>query len=83
MPDSTTNHIQSITDSTNHITNHAGGTIAGTIGGTIVAVSAIQTENIVNTMILAAIGATTSFLVTIGVKYVWYKWISPEKKDKK
>jgi hypothetical protein len=81
MPDST-NHIQAITDSTNHITNHLGGTIAGTVGGTIVAVSAIHTENIVNTMILAAIGAATSFLVTVGVKYVWYKYIFPEKKDK-
>ena len=74
-----TNHLQTIADSTN---NHVGSTIAGTVGGTLVAVSAIHTENIVNTMILAAIGAATSFLVTVGVKYIWYKYIFPEKKEK-
>lgn len=63
--------------------SHIGSTIAGTVGGTLLAVTTIHTENIVNTIILATIGATTSFLVTIGVKYIWYKFIFPEKKDKK
>ena len=63
--------------------SHVGSTIAGTVGGTLLAVTTIHTENIVNTIILATIGATTSFLVTIGVKYIWYKYIFPDKKDKK
>ena len=62
--------------------SHIGSTIAGTVGGTLLAVTSIHTENIVNTIILATIGAVTSFLVTLGVKLIWYK-IFPEKKDKK
>ena len=62
--------------------SHIGQTIAGTVGGTLLAVTTIHTENIVNTIILAGIGAATSFLVTIGVKHIWYKYISPEKKNK-
>mgnify|MGYP001562907835 FL=1 len=63
--------------------SHVGSTIAGTVGGTLLAVTTIHTENIVNTIILATIGATTSFLVTIGVKYIWYKYIFQDKKNKK
>ena len=62
-------------------TNHMGGVIAGTVGGTIVSVAAIQPQSIVNTVILAGIGATTSFLVTMAIKYVWYKYIFPSKKE--
>ena len=80
MMHDSTGHIQSVSDT---LTSHIAGTVAGTLVGTAVAVSAIPSSaTIYTTMILASIGAGTSFLVTVGVKYVWYKYLFPEKKGK-
>ena len=49
-------------------------TRAGTIGGTLCCVFAsIQKDDILKTIVLAAIGATVSFLVSVFLKYLLKK----------
>jgi len=51
------------------IHNHTG-TRAGTIGGTLICLLwNLQIEDIAKTAILAAIGATVSFVVSLGLKH--------------
>ena len=46
--------------------------IAGTVGGTLLSVFAtVQPEDIVKTTVLAAIGAATSFLVSLAMKWIF------------
>jgi uncharacterized membrane protein YeaQ/YmgE (transglycosylase-associated protein family) len=50
-------------------------TIIGTISGTILSIIAtFDMQDIVKTIILAAVGATVSFLVSRGLKWLWGKW---------
>lgn len=52
-----------------HIEND---TIAGTIGGTILAIlPQLNTLDVTRTIILAAVGAVASFLVTQLCKWIW------------
>lgn len=52
-----------------HIEND---TIAGTIGGTILAIlPQLNTLDVTRTIILAAVGAVASFLVTQMCKWLW------------
>ena len=47
------------------------GTAAGTIGGTLLSVFAnIQSGDITKTIILAAVGAVVSFVVSVGLRWV-------------
>lgn len=47
-------------------------TIIGTLSGTILSVIVtIDFQDIFKTMVLAAVGAAVSFLVTKGLKWVW------------
>ena len=48
-------------------------TTIGTVSGTALALVAIPTQTILATIICAVIGATTSFLVTMGLKTLWAK----------
>jgi galactitol-specific phosphotransferase system IIC component len=50
-------------------------TLIGTISGTILSIIAtFDLQDIVKTIILAAVGAAVSFLVSRGLKWVWEKW---------
>jgi len=50
-------------------------TLIGTLSGTILSIVAtFDLQDIVKTIILAAVGATVSFLVSRGLKWVWRKW---------
>ncbi|HLV40000.1 hypothetical protein [Xanthomarina sp.] len=50
-------------------------TIIGTVSGTILSILAtFDIQDIIKTIILAAIGATVSFLVTKGLKWIWGRW---------
>jgi len=50
-------------------------TIIGTVSGTILSVVAMfDAGDIIKTVILAAIGAAVSFLVSRGLKWIWEKW---------
>jgi len=50
-------------------------TLIGTLSGTILSIVAtFDLQDIVKTIILAAVGATVSFLVSRGLKWVWGKW---------
>ena len=50
-------------------------TLIGTLSGTILSIFAtFDLQDIVKTIILAAVGATVSFLVTKGLKWIWGKW---------
>jgi len=50
-------------------------TFIGTISGTILSIIAtFDIQDIVKTIILAAVGATVSFLVSRGLKWLWGKW---------
>ncbi len=50
-------------------------TLIGTLSGTILSIIAtFDLQDIVKTIILAAVGATVSFLVSRGLKWVWGKW---------
>jgi ammonia channel protein AmtB len=50
-------------------------TLLGTLSGMILSIIAtFDLSDIVKTVILAAIGATVSFLVTRGLKWIWRKW---------
>jgi uncharacterized membrane protein (UPF0136 family) len=47
-------------------------TILGTLTGTVFTVTAtIDTQDYIKTMILAVIGATVSFVVSIFLKWLW------------
>ena len=47
-------------------------TLIGTLSGTILSIIAtFDLQDIVKTVILAAVGATVSFLVSRGLKWVW------------
>lgn len=55
------------------MSNHNGhnGTLFGTIGGTLLSVSAnLSSGDVLKTVFLAIVGATTSFLVSIGLKWL-------------
>ncbi|PKR79484.1 hypothetical protein CW751_14755 [Brumimicrobium salinarum] len=50
-------------------------TIIGTVSGTILSVVAMfDAGDIIKTVILAAIGAAVSFLVSRFLKWLWEKW---------
>jgi len=50
-------------------------TFIGTISGTILSIIAtFDLQDIVKTIILAAVGATVSFLVSRGLKWLWGRW---------
>ena len=50
-------------------------TLIGTLSGTILSIVAtFDLQDIVKTIILAAVGAAVSFLVSRGLKWVWEKW---------
>ncbi len=47
------------------------GTKSGTVGGTLLTVVAnIRSEDVLKTALLAAIGATISFFVSLGLRYL-------------
>jgi hypothetical protein len=51
------------------IHNGQWGTLAGTAGGTLLSIwASIQGEDVVKTMLLACIGATTSFFISLLMK---------------
>ena len=51
------------------IHNGQWGTLAGTAGGTLLTIwASIQPEDVVKTMLLACIGAATSFLISLLLK---------------
>ena len=53
----------------NHNTHN--GTLFGTIGGTLLSVFAnLDSGDVVKTVLLATVGATTSFLVSLGMKWL-------------
>lgn len=57
------------------MTNHST-IILGTLGGTILSITAIpNTTTIISTIILAIIGTSVSFFTTVGIKYLWNKYI--------
>lgn len=48
---------------------------AGTVGGTLLSILAnLQQEDLVKTIILAALGAVVSFSVSVILKYLKYKF---------
>ncbi len=53
-------------------------TTIGTVGGTVLTVAVnIQAQDVLQTAILAAVGAVVSYLVSVGLRYVF-----PKRKDK-
>ena len=47
------------------------GTKAGTVGGTLLTIIAnIKSEDVLKTIILAAVGAVVSFVISVALKYV-------------
>lgn len=47
-------------------------TIIGTVSGTLLSVAVtIDHQDYFKTIVLAAVGAAVSFLVTVGLKWVW------------
>jgi len=63
-----------------HLTSNDS-TVIGTAGGTLLAVFSIPTSTIVATVILAIIGATTSFVVSILLKEVYLYFKNKIKKN--
>ena len=54
-----------------HTENFNSNTKSGTLGGTIIALLfQVSWSGILNTMIVAAVGAATSFLVSMGLNYL-------------
>jgi mannitol-specific phosphotransferase system IIBC component len=54
--------------------NHTGGTLAGTAGGTLLSVLAsLGPGDVLKTMVLAAIGAITSFFISLLLKWALRK----------
>lgn len=57
--------------------NGHNGTLYGTIGGTLLSVFAnLSSGDVLKTVLLASVGATTSFLVSLGMK-----WLTKALKD--
>lgn len=49
-------------------------TIIGTISGTLLSVAVtIDHQDYLKTIVLAAVGAAVSFVVTVGLKWIWRK----------
>jgi len=63
-----------------HLTSNDS-TVIGTAGGTLLAVFSIPTSTIVATVILAIIGATTSFVVSLLLKEVYLYFKNKIKKN--
>ena len=63
-----------------HLTSNDS-TVIGTAGGTLLAVFSIPTSTIVATVILAIIGATTSFVISILLKEVYLYFKNKIKKN--
>lgn len=63
-----------------HLTSNDS-TVIGTAGGTLLAVFSIPTSTIVATVILAIIGATTSFIVSLLLKEVYLYFKNKIKKN--
>ena len=63
-----------------HLTSNDS-TVIGTAGGTLLAVFSIPTSTIVATVVLAIIGATTSFVVSILLKEVYLYFKNKIKKN--
>jgi len=56
-----------------------GMTLAGTLGGTFLTVLGnIPLADVSRTVAMAAVGATVSFLVSLGLKYIW-EWVKRRK----
>lgn len=54
------------------MSNHSGhnGTLVGTIGGTLLSVSAsVHLDDVFKTVVLALVGATTSFITSLLLKH--------------
>lgn len=50
-------------------------TFIGTLSGTVLSIFAtFDFQDIIKTVILAAVGAVVSFLVSKGLKWMWRKW---------
>ena len=60
--------------------DHSTSTTAGTIGGTILSVIAIPSTTIITTIVVACIGATVSFFMSIILKKLW-NYINKKKDD--
>lgn len=57
-----------------NIHHHDNSTAIGTVTGTVVTVAAnIDSQDYVRTMILAAVGAIASFVMSLVLKWVWKK----------
>jgi uncharacterized membrane protein YgaE (UPF0421/DUF939 family) len=63
-----------------HVTSNDS-TVIGTAGGTLLALFAIPASSIITTVILAIIGATTSFVVSILLKEVYLYFKNKIKKN--
>lgn len=44
-------------------------TVIGTIGGTLLTIFSVNANTLINTIIVAIVGATTSFLVSLFLKW--------------
>lgn len=49
-------------------------TVIGTIGGTALTIIKIETTDVIKTVVLAALGAVVSFLVSKVLGYAWTKF---------
>jgi hypothetical protein len=58
-------------------------TAAGTIGGTLLSIVAIPSSTVITTVIIACIGATVSFFMSILLKAVWLYFTKNKEKKKK
>jgi uncharacterized membrane protein (UPF0136 family) len=59
--------------------HHDSTTALGTVTGTVFTVAAtIDTQDYLKTVILAIIGATVSFVVSLLLKWMWKRIISPK-----
>lgn len=50
-------------------------TIIGTIGGTLLAVVTVNSSTFITTVVVAVIGSTTSFFVSLFLKWAWKKYV--------
>jgi hypothetical protein len=60
-----------------HHSAGASDTVIGTIGGTLITVLSVSATKGIETIIVAAIGATTSFLVSKLLKYITDRFKKP------
>ena len=50
-------------------------TIIGTVSGTLLSVAVtIDHQDYLKTIVLAAVGAAVSFVITVGLKWLWKKF---------